>query len=77
MAIEVRMTGRAPETIGAPETVDAAFHRLAAEARRQGVTVYRVAGTKGPQWFSPSQSRPGLAHALTAVSCDCPAFLRW
>jgi len=77
MAIEVRMTGRAPETIGAPETVDAAFHRLAAEARRMGIAVYRVEGAKGPQWFCPSQSRPGVAHALTAVSCDCDGFLRW
>jgi len=71
MAIEVRMTGRAPET------VDEAFHRLAAEARRQNVVVYRVAGPKGPQWFSPSQSRPGGVHALTAVSCDCDGFVRW
>jgi hypothetical protein len=77
MAIEVRMTGRAPETIGARETVDEAFLRLAAEARRHGITVYRVQGPKGPQWFSPSQSRPGVAHALTAVSCDCDGFLRW
>ena len=59
------------------ESVDAAFHRLAAEARRQGVTVYRIEGTKGPAWFSPSQSRPGTAHHLTAVSCTCQAFLRW
>jgi hypothetical protein len=71
MAIEVRMTGRARET------VDAAFHRLAAEARKMGIVVYKVEGSKGPAWFSPSQSRPGVAHALTAVSCDCDGFLRW
>jgi len=59
------------------ETVDQAFHRLAGEARRQGVTVYRVAGSKGPAWFSPSQSRPGVAHSLTAVSCTCEGFIRW
>jgi len=59
------------------ETVDQAFHRLTAEARRQGITVYRVEGSKGPAWFSASQSRPGVAHALTAVSCDCDGFLRW
>ncbi len=59
------------------ETHDQAVIRLAGEARRQGVTVYRVEGSKGPAWFSPSQSRPGVAHALTAVSCDCDGFLRW
>ncbi len=59
------------------ESVDQAFHRLAAEARRQGLVVYRVQGPKGTQWFSPSRSRPGTAHALTAVSCDCEGFIRW
>jgi len=65
------------QTVGTRETVDEAFHRLAAEARRMGITVYRVQGSKGPAWFSPSSSRPGVAHALTAVSCDCEGFLRW
>ena len=59
------------------ESVDAAIVRLADEARRQGVVVYKVEGLKGTAWFSPSQSRPGVAHALTAVSCDCDGFLRW
>jgi len=59
------------------ETHDQAVIRLAAEARRQGVIVYKVEGSRGPQWFSPSRSRPGGVHALTAVSCDCDGFLRW
>ncbi|MDQ3222081.1 MAG: hypothetical protein M3Q75_01185, partial [Gemmatimonadota bacterium] len=60
-----------------PETVDEALHRLAAETRWMGVTVYRVQGSKDPGWFSTSRSRPRVAHALTAVSCDCQGFLRW
>jgi hypothetical protein len=71
------MTMQTMGQTGDRESVDAAFHRLAAEARRQGVTVYKVEGAKGPAWFSPSRSRPGTAHALTAVSCDCDGFLRW
>jgi len=71
------MERRETRQAGQRETIDAAFHRLAAEARRQGITVYKIEGSKGPAWFSPSQSRPGTAHALTAVSCDCDGFLRW
>ena len=59
------------------ETRDQAVIRLAVEARRRGVTVYKVEGSKGPAWFSPSRSRPGGVHALTAVSCDCDGFVRW
>ncbi len=59
------------------ETVDAAIVRLAGEAAALGITVFSVQGPKGTQWFSPSQSRPGTAYQLTAVSCSCEGFIRW
>jgi hypothetical protein len=71
---------RQAQTIGQTgqrETIDEAIIRLAGEAAALGITVFSVQGSRGPQWFSPSSSRPGTAHALTAVSCDCDGFLRW
>jgi len=54
------------------ETVDQAVIRLAAEAARRGVRVYRV----GEAWFSPSRTRPGTSHRVTGFSCSCPGFFR-
>ena len=54
------------------ESVDAAFHRLAAEAARQGVVVY----CSDSEWFAPSRTRPGTLHRVTGYSCDCAGFAR-
>jgi hypothetical protein len=58
------------------ESVDAAVIRLAAEAARRGVRVFRAAGPAGSEWFCPSSSRPGTLHRVTAYSCDCRGFAR-
>jgi|GEM_PF-2424153 len=58
------------------ESVDAAVIRLAAEAARRGITVFRAAGPAGPEWFCPSSSQPGVLHRVTGLSCDCRGFMR-
>ena len=66
---------RQAQTIGQTgqrESHDAAVIRLAAEARRRGVRVYRA----GSEWFAPSRTRPGTLHRLTGYSCDCRGFMR-
>jgi hypothetical protein len=64
---------RQAQTMQARETVDEAIVRLAMEARRSGVRVYRANET----WYATSQSRPGVLHRLSAYSCTCDGFLRW
>jgi hypothetical protein len=57
------------------ESRDEAIVRLAMEARKRdtNVKVYR----SGVEWFASSQSRPGVLHRVTGLSCDCDGFLRW
>jgi hypothetical protein len=47
------------------------FHRLAEVAHDRGLRLFR----DGPRWFCSSASRPGEAHYVTGLSCDCPGFL--
>jgi hypothetical protein len=58
------------------ETHDQAVIRLAAEAARRGVRVFRAAGPAGSEWFCPSSSQPGTLHRLSGYSCDCRGFAR-
>jgi hypothetical protein len=60
------------QTVERRESRDEAIVRLALEARRRGVRVYRQA----TMWFATSRSRPGTLHRVTGYSCDCAAFAR-
>ncbi len=55
------------------ETRDEALCRLAAEAQRRGVQVYR---TPDGRYWATSISQPGALHYVTGVSCDCVGFVR-
>lgn len=56
----------------AHESHDAAVHRLAEKARREGVRIKR--DSKGRYWAT-SVSEPGKLHAITGYTCDCSGFL--
>ena len=53
------------------ETVDQARRRLAAKARREGVT---LSLDDDGRWYASSVSQSGTRHYLTAYSCDCVGF---
>ena len=56
------------------ESHDQALIRLAKQARRLGVQLFRVPVTG--EVFATSISRPGELHRLTHHSCDCQGFVR-
>jgi hypothetical protein len=47
------------------------FHRLADLAHERGLRLFR----EGQRWYCSSASRPGEAHYVTGLSCDCPGFI--
>jgi hypothetical protein len=51
------------------------LHRLADEAIRKGIRLYRVPSAN--EWYATSSSDPGLLHRVTALSCDCKGFMHW
>ncbi len=55
------------------ETRDQAIIRLAGEAQRRGVRIYRT--PDGRHWAT-SISQPGTLHYVTGHSCDCQGFIR-
>lgn len=58
------------------ESWEEAIWRLAAEAERHGVLIYRHDNGQGcVRYFATSQSDPGTLHYVTAVSCDCAGFV--
>jgi hypothetical protein len=47
------------------------FHRLADLAKARGLRLFR----DGSRWYCSSASRPGEAHYVTGLSCDCQGFI--
>ena len=51
------------------------LHRLADEAIRRGIRLFKVPSTA--EWYASSATDPALLHRVTAFSCDCRGFMHW
>jgi hypothetical protein len=47
------------------------FYQLADVAHERGLRLFR----DGTRWYCSSANRPGEAHYVTGLSCDCPGFI--
>jgi hypothetical protein len=54
------------------ETRDEAIDRLAIEAKRKGIMIFRY--PMANEYYATSSSNPECLHRVTLLSCDCAGF---